>query len=58
VGFGDTAAGLDRFADIVLEAAAGTVGLVKPQSAFYERHGWRGSGPCSGCWPALVAPGC
>ena len=41
-GFGDTAAGLDRFADIVLEAAAGTVGLVKPQSAFYERHGWRG----------------
>lgn len=41
-GPGDTADGLDRFADIVLEAAAGTVGLVKPQSAFYERHGWRG----------------
>ena len=41
-GLGDTADGLDRFADIVLEAAAGTVGLVKPQSAFYERHGWRG----------------
>lgn len=41
-GMGDTADGLDRFADIVLEAAAGTVGLVKPQSAFYERHGWRG----------------
>jgi orotidine-5'-phosphate decarboxylase len=41
-GFGDTAAGLDRFADTVLEAAAGAVGLVKPQSAFYERHGWRG----------------
>ena len=34
--------GLDRFADIVLAAAAGAVGLVKPQSAFYERHGWRG----------------
>jgi orotidine-5'-phosphate decarboxylase len=41
-GLGDTAAGLDRFADIMIEAAAGTVGLVKPQSAFYERHGWRG----------------
>jgi orotidine-5'-phosphate decarboxylase len=41
-GFGDTADGLDRFADVVLDAAAGTVGLVKPQSAFYERHGWRG----------------
>ena len=39
---GDTSDGLDRFADIVLEAASGTVGLVKPQSAFYERHGWRG----------------
>jgi orotidine-5'-phosphate decarboxylase len=39
---GDTADGLDRFADIVLAAATGTVGLVKPQSAFYERHGWRG----------------
>jgi orotidine-5'-phosphate decarboxylase len=41
-GLGDTADGLDRFADIVLEAAAGTVGLIKPQSAFFERHGWRG----------------
>src|SRR5215469_5236732 len=41
-GLGDSADGLDRFADIVLAAADGTVGLVKPQSAFYERHGWRG----------------
>jgi orotidine-5'-phosphate decarboxylase len=41
-GFGDCADGLDRFADLMVEAAAGTVGLVKPQSAFYERHGWRG----------------
>ncbi|MCW2930810.1 MAG: orotidine 5-phosphate decarboxylase, partial [Actinomycetia bacterium] len=41
-GLGDDPAGLDRFADIVLDAAAGTVGLVKPQSAFFERHGWRG----------------
>jgi len=41
-GLGDDPDGLDRFADIVLEAAVGPVGLVKPQSAFYERHGWRG----------------
>ncbi len=41
-GLGDNADGLDRFADIVLEAAVGPVGMVKPQSAFYERHGWRG----------------
>jgi orotidine-5'-phosphate decarboxylase len=41
-GLGDSPDGLDRFADIMLDAAVGTVGLVKPQSAFYERHGWRG----------------
>jgi orotidine-5'-phosphate decarboxylase len=41
-GLGDSPDGLDRFADIMLAAAPGVVGLVKPQSAFYERHGWRG----------------
>ena len=41
-GVGDSAEGLERFADIALAAATGTVGLVKPQSAFFERHGWRG----------------
>jgi orotidine-5'-phosphate decarboxylase len=41
-GLADDAAGLDRFTDILLTAASGTVGLIKPQSAFYERHGWRG----------------
>jgi orotidine-5'-phosphate decarboxylase len=41
-GLSDDADGLERFSDIVLEAAAGTVGVIKPQSAFYERHGWRG----------------
>jgi orotidine-5'-phosphate decarboxylase len=41
-GLTDDADGLERFTDIVLEASAGTVGLIKPQSAFYERHGWRG----------------
>jgi orotidine-5'-phosphate decarboxylase len=41
-GLGDNPDGLDRFADIILAAAAGTVGLIKAQSAFFERHGWRG----------------
>ena len=41
-GLGDTPESLDRFADIALEAAGGTVGLLKLQTAFYERHGWRG----------------
>jgi orotidine-5'-phosphate decarboxylase len=41
-GLTDDADGLERFTDIVLEAAAGTVGIVKPQSAFFERHGWQG----------------
>ena len=39
---GDSPDGLDRFADIMLDAVVGPVGLIKPQSAFYERHGWRG----------------
>jgi orotidine-5'-phosphate decarboxylase len=41
-GLDDSPDGLDRFVDVVLDAAVGAVGLVKPQSAFYERHGWRG----------------
>ncbi|HEY0933591.1 MAG TPA: orotidine-5'-phosphate decarboxylase [Trebonia sp.] len=41
-GLADDAAGLERFTDIVLAAAAGSTGLLKPQSAFYERHGWPG----------------
>lgn len=41
-GLGDTSDGLERFIDIVLPVAADTVGLIKPQAAFYERHGWRG----------------
>ena len=41
-GLADDADGLERFTDILIAAASGTVGLIKPQSAFYERHGWRG----------------
>ena len=41
-GLDDSPDGLDRFVDVALEAAVGAVGLIKAQSAFYERHGWRG----------------
>ena len=41
-GSSDSAAGLERFALTVVEAVAPLVSVVKPQSAFYERHGSRG----------------
>ena len=41
-GLGDDADGLERFVDIAVETAVGTVAVAKPQSAFYERHGWAG----------------
>ncbi|CAA9371403.1 MAG: Orotidine 5'-phosphate decarboxylase [uncultured Nocardioidaceae bacterium] len=41
-GYDDDAAGLERFTMTAVEALAGTVAAVKPQSAFFERHGSRG----------------
>ncbi|HEY0215323.1 MAG TPA: orotidine-5'-phosphate decarboxylase [Cellulomonas sp.] len=41
-GLGDDAAGLRRFALTVLDAVGGRVAAVKPQSAFFERHGAAG----------------
>lgn len=41
-GFGDDLDGLERFAAICVEALAGRVGFVKPQSAFFERFGSAG----------------
>ena len=41
-GLGDDPDGLERFARTVVQAAAGRVAAVKPQSAFFERHGSRG----------------
>jgi orotidine-5'-phosphate decarboxylase len=41
-GLTDDAEGLARFADTCLAAFAGQVALVKPQSAFFERHGSAG----------------
>lgn len=41
-GLPDDVAGLERFALTAVEAVAPVVGVVKPQSAFYERFGSRG----------------
>lgn len=38
----DTPAGLAEFSRVSLEAVAGQVAAIKPQSAFFERHGSRG----------------
>jgi orotidine-5'-phosphate decarboxylase len=41
-GLSDDADGLARFTDAVVDALAGQVAVLKPQLAFYERHGSRG----------------
>jgi orotidine-5'-phosphate decarboxylase len=41
-GLPDSAAGLERFGRAVVAALAGEVALLKPQSAFFERHGSAG----------------
>ena len=41
-GLPDDASGLERFALTCVEALAGQVAALKPQSAFFERHGARG----------------
>ncbi|GAB7189764.1 orotidine-5'-phosphate decarboxylase [Kineococcus sp. NUM-3379] len=41
-GLDDTVAGLERFSRTVVEALAGRVAALKPQAAFFERHGSRG----------------
>ncbi len=41
-GLGDDIAGLERFAMTAVEALAPVASVLKPQSAFFERHGSRG----------------
>ena len=41
-GLADDVVGLERFSRTVVEALAGHVAALKPQSAFFERHGSRG----------------
>ena len=39
---GDTPEGLEKWGIAVVKAAAGRTGIVKPQVALFERHGWQG----------------
>ncbi|WP_084399310.1 orotidine-5'-phosphate decarboxylase [Henriciella aquimarina] len=39
---GDTPEGVERWGLALVEAAKGRAGAVKPQIAFFERHGWQG----------------
>lgn len=41
-GLTDDVSGLESFANSVLEAAVGRVGIIKPQVSFFERHGSKG----------------
>jgi orotidine-5'-phosphate decarboxylase len=41
-GLADDASGLEFFANAALDSAVGTVGIVKPQVSFFERHGSKG----------------
>jgi orotidine-5'-phosphate decarboxylase len=41
-GLADDVDGLTRFTETVVDALAGSVAVLKPQLAFYERHGSRG----------------
>ncbi|MBM7787965.1 orotidine-5'-phosphate decarboxylase [Tenggerimyces flavus] len=53
----DTVDGLERFAMTVVEAVAGRVAVVKPQSAFFERHGSAGIAVLERAIGALRAEG-
>lgn len=39
---GDTPEGVERWGLAMVEAVKGRAGVVKPQIAFFERHGWQG----------------
>ncbi|WP_445263113.1 orotidine-5'-phosphate decarboxylase [Pseudokineococcus sp. 1T1Z-3] len=57
-GCADDPAGLERFAMTGVEALAGAVAAVKPQSAFFERHGSRGVAVLERVLAALAEAGC
>jgi orotidine-5'-phosphate decarboxylase len=56
-GLPDSAEGLARFTDAVVDALAGTVAVLKPQLAFYERHGSRGLAVLEDAVPRARAAG-
>jgi len=41
-GLADDISGLESFSNLTLEAAVGSVGIIKPQVSFFERHGSKG----------------
>ena len=56
-GLTDDVDGLRRFTDTVVEALAGHVAVLKPQLAFYERHGARGVAVLEEAVPRVRAAG-
>lgn len=56
-GVGDDLDGLRRFTDAVVEALAGSVAVLKPQMAFYERFGARGVAVLEDAVAAIRAAG-
>ena len=56
-GLRDDPSGLRSFGATCVEAFAGTVGVIKPQVAFFERHGaWRAWRSSSGSLPMPAPP--
>ncbi|MDP9398794.1 MAG: orotidine-5'-phosphate decarboxylase [Actinomycetota bacterium] len=53
----DDLAGLERFARTAVDALAGTVAAIKPQSAFFERFGSGGIAVLESCLSAIRAGG-
>ena len=56
-GLTDDVDGLARFTDTVVDALAGSVAVLKPQLAFYERHGSRGIAVLEGAVVAARSAG-
>jgi orotidine-5'-phosphate decarboxylase len=56
-GLADDAEGLARFTEAVVDALAGSVAVLKPQLAFYERHGSRGVAVLEAAVPRARAAG-
>lgn len=56
-GLPDSPEGLARFTDAVVDALAGHVAVLKPQLAFYERHGARGLAVLEDAVPRARAAG-
>lgn len=54
---GDTPEGLEKWGISVVKATAGRAGIVKPQVALFERHGWQGMRALSRVLNAAKAEG-